>query len=348
MMTTEEGPPTTVTQKSAQIPPDALVVTLFYKYCAVANVPALVEEQRALLLRLSLCGRVRVAPEGVNSTVCGLETAVDAYEAATAAALPGETAPDFKRSVARAQPFADARVRAVAELVTLGLPLVSAADAADHVAPASFRDRLLAERAQRVSGADAGLVVLDVRNGYESDIGSFVGSVCPGIRQFSDFPSWARENSSVFSGKDVYMFCTGGVRCEKASAFLIEELGVERARVRQLAGGIVRFLDEFADGGAGDDSAGGSGVVWHGKNLVFDGRITDQGTDDVIGKCVSCSASCDDYGSNARCIYCRRRLLVCSLDDCATPRLCPSCTSSYEKGLLRNIDRIKETLQAGA
>lgn len=346
-MTTGESPPAVVSAKSEQAPQATLVVTLFYKYCPVADVPALVEAQRTLLLRLSLCGRVRVAPEGVNSTVCGEVSAVDAYEAATAAALPSGTAPDFKRSLARAQPFADARVRAVAELVTLGVPLLSAADAADHVAPASFRERLLSERAQRASGADPGLVVLDVRNGYESDIGSFAGSVCPDIRQFSDFPAWARENSGVFSGKDVYMFCTGGVRCEKASAFLIEELGVERARVRQLAGGVVRFLEEFADGGAGG-SAGRGSAVWQGKNLVFDGRITDQGTNAVIGKCISCASSCDDYGiRNARCVSCRRRLLLCSLDACASPRLCPSCTISYEKGSLRHMDRIKESLQTG-
>lgn len=329
----------------APVLPDALVVTLFYKYCAVPDVPALVAAQRALLGRLALRGRVRVAPEGVNATVCGPAEAVGAYEAATAGALPGGAAPDFKRSRARAQPFADARVRAVAEVVTLGAPRVAAADAAEHVAPAPFRDRLLAEKARLAAGAAAGLVVLDVRNGYESDIGGFVGSVCPGTRQFSDFPAWARENSGIFDGKDVYMFCTGGVRCEKASAFLIEELGVERARVRQLAGGIVRFLDEFADGGGGCASAG-DGALWRGKNLVFDGRITDQGTDDVIGKCSACAAGCDDYGRNARCVYCRRRLLVCSLDDCAAPRLCPSCADSYETGSLRDRTRIKGALQA--
>lgn len=323
----------------------ALVVTLFYNYCEVADVPASVKTQRELLSSLSLRGRVRVAPEGINSTVCGTATAVSAYEAATAAAFAPGAPIDFKRSACGAQPFADARVRAVREVVTLGAPALSAAACAEHVTPAAFRERLLAaaERRRHGVGVDD-LLVLDVRNGYESDIGHFEGAVLPGFRQFSDFPKWARENEGIFEGRDVYMFCTGGVRCEKASAFLIERVGVERSRVRQLEGGIVRFLDMFGDGDG--DGGGGGGGVWRGKNLVFDARLTDQGSADVIGKCVACGTGCDDYSRDARCRHCRRRLLVCSLDDCGAPQLCKPCNVAYENGTLRRAGKLEQRLQA--
>jgi predicted sulfurtransferase len=140
----------------------------------------------------------------------------------------------------------------------------------------------------------------------------------------------------MLRGKEVFMFCTGGVRCEKASAFLIERVGVERGSVRQLDGGIMGFLESVDRGGG----------VWRGKNLVFDGRLTDQGSGDVVGRCVGCEVGCDDYGHGVRCVHCRRRLLVCEKVECAAPRLCGPCGEAYESGTLRKAGRVRAKLEA--
>lgn len=303
-------------------PEAPLCVTLFYCYTSISNVSTFAHSQRVLLQSHSLSGRVRVAAEGINGTVCGAPSSVLAYEAATRAALgAGGAGVDFKRSPAWAPAFPGAVVREVGEIVTLGLGAGEAAAAsfdraARRLRPEEFRRRLGA----RKLGLGSGTVVVDVRNGYESDIGHFVGALRPDVRQFSEFPRWAGEMREVLVGaEEVLLYCTGGVRCERASAYLIEVVGVERKRVGQLEGGIVRYLEEFGDGGG----------QWRGKNLTFDGRLAVQGTGEVVGRCCGCGGMWDDYGRGERCGYCRRRMLVC--ERCEAPRLCDGCGKFYEE-----------------
>lgn len=131
-------------------------------------------------------------------------------------------------------------------------------------------------------------------------IGHFRGALNPNTRRFGQFPAWVRAELPALAQKDkILMYCTGGVRCEKASAFLAH-LGLRN--VFQLEGGIHRFLEHFPDGGG----------VFEGKNFVFDQRVTIASDDTrVAGVCDKCAAP-NDVVSGARCAYCRSHLLLCT------------------------------------
>lgn len=141
-----------------------------------------------------------------------------------------------------------------------------------------------------------------------------------------DFPGYIKENAPVFRDKRVLMYCTGGIRCERASAFL--KSANICASIAQLKGGIEGFTREFPDGGGG---------AFVGKNLVFDGRMA-VATDNpcVVGRCAVCNDAWDDYRLNWRCSYCRARVLLCPksecasafTDSCAHNRLCLACTNA--------------------
>ncbi|GJP61128.1 hypothetical protein CLOP_g18329 [Closterium sp. NIES-67] len=159
-----------------------------------------------------------------------------------------------------------------------------------------------------------GMVVLDTRNVYETRIGRFVppegvAFIDPCIRQFSDLPAWVDRHEEELKNKTVLMYCTGGVRCESATAYLRSK-GPGFQDVVQLSGGIVRYLEAFPDGG-----------FFRGKNFVFDHRLAvppaapQQAT---IGACCLCEKPFDDYSGRKRCVACRMLLLVCP--SCSEPQ----------------------------
>ncbi len=291
-------------------------VLLFYWYCDVADPPLLVEQQRALCVSLGLTGRVRIASEGINATLGGSDASCVEYERALTEdeRFAGV---DIKRSEGGSEDFEGLIVKQSKEIVTLGIApdALSFKDGGTHLSPAEFRQQLL-ERHDGDRGGDSNgaPVVIDCRNAYESRIGCFDGALRPPTRQFSDFPAWCRENRSELEGRRVLMYCTGGIRCERASAYLLGS-DVKAATVGQLHGGIHRFLEEWPDGGD----------VWKGKNLVFDKRNaigTTPPSRVPHATCDLCDANdCDDYSAGARCRYCRARLLVC-----------PSCTATLHFG----------------
>lgn len=131
-----------------------------------------------------------------------------------------------------------------------------------------------------------------------SSIGHFSGALNPKTRRFGQFPDWARAELPALATKDkILMYCTGGIRCEKASAFL-KHLGLRN--VYQLEGGIHRYLEQFPAGG-----------LFQGKNFVFDQRVAMASEDPrVAGRCDKCAAP-NDVVSGARCAYCRTHLLLC-------------------------------------
>ena len=174
-------------------------------------------------------------------------------------------------------------MREVNEVVSLGVD-VPLAEAGTHLDAADFHAAL----------SDGGVVVIDARNVYESRIGRFaapgVETLCPNIRQFSDLPRWIESVLPQIAHKKVLMYCTGGVRCESASAFL-RTRGDAHRDVCQLRGGIERYLDAFPSGGH-----------WTGKELVFDPRrAVGVAGADVVGRCLRCDAAADDYAAEPRC-----------------------------------------------
>ena len=179
--------------------------------------------------------------------------------------------------------------------------------------PRAFRERMMAKDA----------VLVDVRNAYETNIGAFPGAVDPKTRTFADFRQWLQkdETRSALQGKDVLMYCTGGVRCERATAALRAAMPENKDRVFHLKGGIVSYMDEGLEGFAG-------------ANYVFDRRnrhgAAPRGSDEVLGKCLACRTPWDVYRGSATCAKCKVRVLLC--DACLSSRdhealVCELCAS---------------------
>ena len=218
-------------------------ILLFYHFTPLADHAREVCWHRALCERLHLCGRLRVSPQGLNGTLSGATAALGEYTRSVDARSPveGQTI-DWKfGSCALPELFQELSVRAVREVVSLGVPAdaVPLGKAATHLSAAEFHARL-------AGAAESGAVVLDVRNVYESRIGRFEAAgaetLCPPIRQFSELPAWLERMRPRLAGRPVLMYCTGGVRCEPASAWL-------RQRCEELRGEGGEGGGEGGDGG---------------------------------------------------------------------------------------------------
>jgi UPF0176 protein len=195
-------------------------------------------------------GKLLIAREGINGTIAGTADAV-ADVIAHIRALPGCAALDVKYSGAAAMPFYRMRVRLKREIVAMGEPDIDPLTGGGHYVAAADWNAL-------IDAPD--IVVIDTRNDYEVEIGSFTGAVDPGTASFSEFPDWVRAHRDQLEGKRVAMFCTGGIRCEKATAFLKAE-GLDE--VYHLKGGILKYLEDVP----ADQSR------WAGECFVFDQRV---------------------------------------------------------------------------
>jgi len=302
-------------------------IVLFYKYVNIADVAALCAEQRSLATSLGLLGRVLIAAEGVNGTLSGAPAAIDGYIAAMSAlALFGGV--DWKTSAAgtgvgvgsgvgvgvgvgelepqlepqpephQLLPFPDMVVKEVRQIVSLGGAAVDLSDGGQHLSPAEFHEALSAAGGGG-GGGEREVVLLDVRNTFEHAIGQFEGSISPEMREFSAFPTFVDRHAEEWKGKQVLMYCTGGIRCEKASAY-VRSKGIDS--VGQLSGGIHRYLEAYPDGGH-----------FRGKNFVFDQRVAVASTDaTVVGRCVACAEPYDELSGGRVCTVCRDLVLVCA------------------------------------
>lgn len=229
-------------------------VLLYYKYTQIDNVQELHNTQKAMCEDLGLVGRVRVASEGINGTLSGEYEHIQKYTQRMDEDMDNV---DWKTSWSEKLPFDDLQVRIVQEVVSLEVSDPTACDPANcgtHLSPSEFHEMAMDENA----------VLIDVRNTYEYSIGHFDGAVNPETRRFGEFAQWCDEQKDTLKvngnhDKKVLMYCTGGIRCEKASAYL-KHLGV--SNVYQLRGGIHRYMEAFPDGGQ-----------FVGKNFVFDQRM---------------------------------------------------------------------------
>ncbi len=210
---------------------------------------------RAPLLRLceeaDVRGTLLLAREGINGTISGPCDGV-ARVLDHLRGLPGCAELEWKDSHSATPPFGRMKVRVKREIVTMGVANVDPRARSGHyVAPADWNDLI---RAPDVA-------VIDTRNAYEVAIGSFEGAIDPGTDSFRAFPAWWQANRHRFAGKRVAMFCTGGIRCEKSTNYLLGE-GVEN--VYHLKGGILKYLEEVP----------ASQSLWRGACFVFDGRVS--------------------------------------------------------------------------
>ncbi|KAG5525479.1 hypothetical protein RHGRI_031956 [Rhododendron griersonianum] len=309
-------------------------VLLYYKFTSIPDLDNLFTFFDSNCRSLSLLGRVRLSPNGVNVTVGGKLSSLEKHIAAVSSnSLFDGT--DFKLAscrrpandkVAQECGFTSLSIRVVKELVTFSChPLLKSPDvsnAGSHLSAAEFHSVIQhAGKFLEKEGPDdhKKLVLLDARNLYETRIGKFqppnVETLDPEIRQYSDLQSWIDNNSEELRGNCVLMYCTGGIRCETASAYLRSK-GDGFENVFQLFGGIQRYLEQFPDGG-----------FFKGKNFVFDHRVSVGSSDaNILGTCLLCSSPFDDYSSRSRCTYCRMLVLVC--DSCRKKRsqyICELC-----------------------
>ena len=225
-------------------------VCAFYHFAPLGDLPARQAALEALAAEQGVCGSILLAPEGVNGTIAGSQSGVQAVLEALRA-LPGFANLGWKDSAADRRPFGRMRVRLKREIVTLGQPDADPnARVGTYVAPEAWN--------ALISAPD--VLTIDTRNDYEVAIGSFQGAIDPQTTSFGDFPGWWQANRARFANHRIAMFCTGGIRCEKASSWLLAQ-GVDE--VFHLQGGILRYLEVVPEAES----------LWQGACFVFDERV---------------------------------------------------------------------------
>ncbi|MDQ2066512.1 rhodanese-related sulfurtransferase [Xinfangfangia sp. CPCC 101601] len=225
---------------------------------------------RAPLLELCLAqgvkGSLLLAGEGVNGTIAGPREGIDAV-LAHLRALPGCAGLEHKESFSETMPFGRMKVKLKREIVTMGIEGVDPRAAVGNYVRAEDWNAVI---------SDPDVAVIDTRNDYEVGIGTFKGAVNPNTESFRDFPAWWEENRAQFTGKRIAMFCTGGIRCEKSTNYLLSQ-GVNE--VLHLKGGILKYLEDVP----------AEQSLWEGECYVFDGRVS-VGHGLVPGQNSSCGA----------------------------------------------------------
>ena len=228
-------------------------VAALYRFTAFNDLPALREQLLALCREQGIRGSLLLAHEGINGTIAGSDEAIDRVVSALRA-LPGCAELDVKYSRAPALPFQRMKVRLKREIVTMGQPEIDPLSPGHYLNPDEWNALI----------ADPDTVVIDTRNSYEIAAGTFANAIDPGTRSFREFPAWFHANRAELLGngkRKVAMFCTGGIRCEKSTAFLKAE-GVDE--VYHLKGGILKYLEDMPE----------EQSLWQGECYVFDERVT--------------------------------------------------------------------------
>ncbi|MEM7433077.1 MAG: rhodanese-related sulfurtransferase [Pseudomonadota bacterium] len=266
-------------------------VVSFYQFLDLPDPHGFADALRSLCIEQSLLGTVLVANEGFNGTLAGNALAVDTVFHWLQRELDLSGGIDARWTEADAAPFQRMRVKVKKEIVTLGRPdILPHRKTGQHVAPADWN--ALLEKPD--------VMVIDTRNRYEIDVGTFPGAVDPGTDNFRQFKQFADDLAKDGTDRPLAMFCTGGIRCEKATALMLE-LGFDE--VYHLQGGILNYLNEVK----AEENR------WQGECFVFDKRVAVD-RDLAEGGYVQCHAcrrplSSDDlkstaYVEGASCPYC--------------------------------------------
>jgi UPF0176 protein len=271
-------------------------VAALYQFSHFDDPAAIRDGLAALCADAGIKGTILIASEGINGTIAGAPDALDRV-LDHIRALPGCDTLEVKFSLAATMPFHRMKVRLKREIVTMGQPDIDPlSDVGHYVAPEDWN--------ALIDAPDT--ILIDTRNDYEVEIGSFAGAINPETKSFSEFPDWFRDHRDELAGKTIAMFCTGGIRCEKATAFL-KGKGVEA--VYHLKGGILKYLEDVP---AADSR-------WSGECFVFDQRV-------AIGHGLAA-------GTHVLCHACR---MPVSAGDRASPHYvegisCPHCHADRDE-----------------
>ena len=275
-----------------------IVIAALYRFVQLDNFEALRQPLLQVMLDNQVRGTLLLASEGINGTVAGAEAGVEKL-LDFLRQDPRLHDFDCKLSYDDEMPFYRSRVKLKREIVTMGVDGIDPANSGTYVSPADW-NRLI---------SDPEVTLIDTRNDYESAIGSFENAVFPNTGSFRDFPAYAAENLDPKKHRKIAMFCTGGIRCEKSTAYLREQ-GFDE--VYHLKGGILKYLEEIPP----------SESLWQGECFVFDNRVSvnhalEKGSYDQCHACrrpitdadkasdkyqpgVSCPACYDDKSDEAR------------------------------------------------
>jgi UPF0176 protein len=269
-------------------------IATFYKF---ANISALEAKQQQILAwcqSQEVKGTIILAEEGINGTIAGKEKAI-ASVLTHLRSLPNLADLEHKESTAEKSPFVRLKVKIKSEIVTLGLPAVNPnQQVGTYVNPQDWNQVI----------GDPEVVVIDTRNDYEIKIGSFKRAKNPHTQSFREFPEYIAQNFNPQENPKVAMFCTGGIRCEKASSYLLSQGFKE---VYHLKGGILKYLEKVSP----EES------MWEGECFVFDERVAvkeglELGSHELCYSCGHPISEADKnsphYESNISCPHCYEQL----------------------------------------
>ena len=236
---------------TSSTPTNPIRVAALYRFARLDAFEDLRAPLAAFCCGRGIKGTLLLAHEGINGTVAGSEADIAAL-IEHLGYIEGLAGLEVKYSAASEMPFHRMKVRLKREIVTMGVEDIDPAKSAGtYVAPADWNALV----------SDPDTILIDTRNAYEVSIGTFKGAVDPATSSFREFPAWVEAHRAELDGRRIAMFCTGGIRCEKATAY-VKSLGFED--VFHLKGGILKYLEEVP----------AAQSLWQGECFVFDERVS--------------------------------------------------------------------------
>lgn len=230
--------------------PAQYVTCALYKFVALPNYGSIRHPLLEIMIDNQVFGTLLLAAEGINGTISGTRIGIDSV-LNWLAQQPGLENIDTKESYSDNIPFYRTKVKLKKEIVTMGVEGIDPNQVVGtYVKPADWNELI----------SDPDVLVVDTRNDYEVEIGTFKDAINPKTKSFREFPAWATENIGADKNKKIAMFCTGGIRCEKSTAFMREQ-GFDE--VYHLEGGILKYLEEIPK----------DQTLWQGECFVFDNRV---------------------------------------------------------------------------
>ena len=225
-------------------------VCALYQFVRLDDFEAFRTPLRELMVELEVKGTILLALEGLNGTISGSKASIDGVVQFLQDDVRFDNL-EIKFSHSETTPFKRLKVKLKKEIVTLGV---------EHIDPLSSVGTYIAPQDWNALISDPDVVLIDTRNNYEYEIGSFKGAINPNTETFREFPTYTKDNLEQYRGKKVAMFCTGGIRCEKSTAYLKSQ-GFDT--VYHLQGGILKYLEEMDE----------EQSLWEGECFVFDDRV---------------------------------------------------------------------------
>ncbi len=283
-----------------------IVIATLYRFVRLDNFAELREPLLQVMLDKQVRGTLLLAAEGINGTVAGSRASID-YLLDTLQQDTRLRDLDCKVSYDDEMPFYRSRVKLKGEIVTMGIDDIDPANRGTYVSPADWNELI----------SDPEVTLIDTRNEYESAIGSFENAIPANTVSFRDFPDFAARNLDPQKHRKVAMFCTGGIRCEKSTAYLRQQ-GFDQ--VYHLQGGILKYLEEVPEAES----------RWHGECFVFDNRVS---VNHALEK-----------GSYDQCHACRLPITAAdkASDKYQAGVSCPACydsRSNHERGRFREREK---------